>query len=179
MIVGKIANSHNDEYYTPEYAITPLLKYLKPNSRIWCPFDRDESLFVRVFRENGFHVVNTHIDYGRDFFSIAPPQCDYIISNPPYSKKTEVLQKLFERNVPFAMLVGVVGLFESDARFNMFKRNDFEIMYFNRRVAYFRDYNEQVPSVNPPYSSAYVCHNILPKQIVFEEIDKKGSRKHG
>lgn len=178
MIVGKIANSHNDEYYTPEYAIAPLLKYLTPNSRIWCPFDRDESLFVKVFKKNGFHVVNTHIDYGQDFFSIAPPQYDYIISNPPYSKKTEVLQKLFERDVPFAMLVGVVGLFESDARFNMFKHNDFEIMYFNRRVAYFKNYNEQVPSVNPPYSSVYVCHNILPKQIVFEEIDKKGNKKH-
>lgn len=27
----------NDEFYTPKYAITPLLKYLYPNSRIWCP----------------------------------------------------------------------------------------------------------------------------------------------
>lgn len=30
------------------------------------------------------------------------------------------------------MLVGVVGLFESQERFEMFRENEFEIMYFNR-----------------------------------------------
>jgi hypothetical protein len=94
------------------------------------------------------------------------------VSNPPYSKKAEVFEKLFELNIPFAMLVGVVGLFESQKRFSMFKNNDFEIMYFNKRIAYFRDYQEQKPSLNPPFSSVYICKGMLPKQIVFEEISK-------
>ena len=72
----------------------------------------------------------------------------------------------------FAMLVGVVGLFESQKRFNMFKTHDFEIMYMNKRISYFKDYAEQKPSLNPPFSSLYVCKDILPKQIVFEEVDK-------
>ena len=101
-----------------------------------------------------------------------PPHCDYIVSNPPYSCKGAVLQRLFDIGTPFAMLVGVVGLFESQQRFNMFKNNDFEIMYFNKRISYFKNYSDQKPSLNPPFSSVYVCHNILPKQIVFEEIDK-------
>lgn len=100
------------------------------------------------------------------------PECDYIISNPPYSAKTEVLQRLFEIRKPFAMLVGVVGLFESQKRFEMFKNNKFEIMYFNKRIAYFKSYDEQKPSLNPPFSSVYVCKDILPKQIVFETITK-------
>lgn len=70
------------------------------------------------------------------------------------------------------MLVGVVGLFESQKRFNMFKTHDFEIMYMNKRISYFKDYAEQKPSLNPPFSSVYVCKDILPKQIVFEEVDK-------
>ena len=81
-----------------------------------------------------------------------------------------MLQKLFDLNIPFAMLVGVVGLFESKARFDMFKENEFEIMYMNKRISYFKDYAEQKPSLNPPFSSVYVCHKMLPKQIVFEEI---------
>ena len=70
------------------------------------------------------------------------------------------------------MLVGVVGLFESQKRFDMFKNNDFEIMYLNRRVSYFKDYNDEKPSLNPPFSSVYLCSKILPNKIVFEEIKK-------
>ena len=53
------------------------------------------------------------------------------------------------------MLVGVVGLFESQERFEMFRENEFEIMYFNRRVAYFQSYQDPKPSLNPPFSSVY------------------------
>jgi len=163
----------NDEFYTPEYAIEPLLKYIKPNSKIWCPFDTDQSNFVKIFKKENHIVYLSHIELGKDFFETEPPQnINYIISNPPYSKKTEVFARLFELGIPFAMLVGVVGLFESAKRFNMFKNNNFEEMYFNKRIAYFRDYNEQKPSLNPPFSSVYICKDILPKQIVFENITK-------
>lgn len=121
----------------------------------------------------GYEVTATHIKDGEDFFEIEVPECDYIISNPPYSVKGEVLNRLFEIGKPFAMLVGVVGLFESQQRFEMFRNNDFEIMYMNRRIAYFKSYEEQKPSLNPPFSSVYVCKGMLPKQIVFEEIRKQ------
>ena len=172
MKMDKVAGSGNDEFYTPSYSIKPILKYLKKNSVIWCPFDTKDSLFVKLLSENGHTVIHTHIDDGVDFFNCTPPRCDYIVSNPPYSCKGAVLQRLFDIGIPFAMLVGVVGLFESQQRFNMFKNNDFEIMYFNKRISYFKNYSDQKPSLNPPFSSVYVCHNILPKQIVFEEIDK-------
>ena len=83
-----------------------------------------------------------------------------------------MFEQLFHIDKPFAMLVGVVGLFESQQRFNMFKDNTFEIMYLNKRVAYFKDYADEKPSLNPPFSSVYVCSKLLPKQIVFEEIIK-------
>lgn len=172
MKMDKVAGSKNDEFYTPVYAITPILKYLKRNSIVWCPFDTKDSNFVKTLVRNGHTALYSHISEGQDFFTIKPPKCDYIISNPPYSKKGEVLNRLFEIGLPFAMLVGVVGLFESQKRFNMFKENDFEIMYFNKRVAYFKSFEEQKPSLNPPFSSVYVCHKILPKQIVFEQIEK-------
>lgn len=168
-----VANSGNDEFYTPLYAIKPIAKYIKNNSTIWCPFDTEESLFVKYFKLLGHKVIATHINNGCNFFDIKIPKCDYIISNPPYSIKGKVFEKLFEIGIPFAMLVGVVGLFESSYRFNLFANNDFEIMYFDKRIAYFKSYDEQKPSLNPPFSSVYVCHNILPKQIVFEKIDKK------
>jgi hypothetical protein len=173
MKMDLVANSGNDEFYTPSYAVAPIMKYIPAKSKIWCPFDTEESLFVRNFIGGGYSVTATHICNGEDFFEMDPPKdCEYIISNPPYSMKGEVLQRLFELKIPFAMLVGVVGLFESQKRFEMFRENEFEIMYMNRRVAYFKSYEEQKPSLNPPFSSVYICHGILPKQIMFEEIQK-------
>jgi hypothetical protein len=167
-----VAGSQNDEFYTPSYAIEPLFKYIKPKSTIWCPFDTDQSLFVRLLKNQGYTVINTHLVNGGNFFDIAPPECDYIISNPPYSLKYEVFAKLFEIGKPFAMLVGVVGLFESQKRFNLFKDNDFEIMYFNKRISYFKSYDEQKASLNPPFSSVYIAKGLFPKQINFETIEK-------
>ena len=137
--MDKVAGSGNDEFYTPSYAIQPIKKYITSHMKIWCPFDTEESLFVKEFRNMGCDVIATHISKGEDFFEL-DYECDAIISNPPYSKKTEVLERLFELDKLFAMLVGVVGLFESQRRFNMFKNNNFEIMYMNRRIAYFKDY---------------------------------------
>jgi hypothetical protein len=177
-----VANSKNDEFYTPEYAIFPLLQFLyKKNFKIiWCPFDTEESLFVKIFREKGFEVIATHIKDNQNFFEYNIeniPTCDIIISNPPYSLKGKVLERLFKIKKPFAMLVGVVGLFESKHRFEMFKENDFEILYFDKRIAFFKDFGEQKPSLNPPFSSVYVCYKLLPKQICFEYVDKNA--KHG
>ena len=171
MKLDKVANSGNDEFYTPNYAITPILKYISIDKIVWCPFDTVESNFVKRLRERGNKVINTHLSEEEDFFQIEQ-DCDVILSNPPYSLKGEVLERLFKIGKPFAMLIGVVGLFESEKRFQMFKNNNFEIMYLNRRVAYFKDYNEPNPSLNPPFSSVYLCSKLLPKQIVFEEIIK-------
>lgn len=54
----------------------------------------------------------------------------------------------------------------------MFKDNEFEQMMFNLRISYMLSYEEKKPSKNPPFSSIYLCHNILPEKIVFEKIDK-------
>ena len=80
----------NDEFYTPKYAIEP------KGSKIWCPFDTIESNYVKILIENGYIVFYSHIFSDQDFFNMEVPDCHYIISNPPYSLKGEVFQRLFE-----------------------------------------------------------------------------------
>ncbi|MCD1025732.1 hypothetical protein [Enterococcus sp. SMC-9] len=46
----------SDEWYTPEYAVIPILEYLKPNSTIWCPFDLPHSNYVKVLNEGGIRL---------------------------------------------------------------------------------------------------------------------------
>lgn len=172
MKMDVVAGSGNDEFYTPMYAIEPLTKYVPKDKTIWCPFDTEESLIVKHFRNAGFTVAASHIESGKDFFHI-DPLGEIAISNPPYSLKGKVFQRLFDLRLSFAMLVGVVGLFESQTRFAMFKENDFEIMWLNKRIAYFKSYAEQKPSLNPPFSSVWLTKNLLPKGNVFETVCKE------
>lgn len=161
-----------DEYYTPLYAIIPITKHLKPNSVIWCPFDKEQSLYVRYFRSLGHTVIHTHIEYGQDFFRTTPPEnCDYIISNPPYSCKEMIFERLFEFDIPFAMLVNTVGIFTAKSRFKMFKDN-VEMMVFQARVQYLTSYEDTTTLNNPPFASGYICSRVLNEKLVFAKIER-------
>ena len=172
MKMDKIAGSGKDEFYTPFYAIEPLVKYIPEGSKIWCPFDKPVSNIVKCFENHECFVEATHIENGVDFFNAVTRDCDFIISNPPYSMKNEVFERLFQIGIPFAMLVGVVGLFESEKRFSLFEKNRFEIMWLSKRISYFKNYDDQKPSLNPPFSSVWLTSNVLPNQNVFERVMK-------
>jgi len=167
-----IDSSGNDEYYTPKYAVYPILEFLKPFKNIWCPFDLPESNFVKVLKENGFNVINTHISLGQDFFDLNI-KCDAIVSNPPYSKKYELFERLFYIGKPFAMLVNETALFGNRKRFDLFKSNKFEQLQLLPRVEYFMDYAGQISKGSPPFRSIYVTSNLLENQIEFRYMDKR------
>jgi transcriptional regulator with XRE-family HTH domain len=172
LLMDKICNE-NDEYYTPLYAVMPISEHLKPNSIIWCPFDTEESYYVKHFRQQGHTVIATHIKSGQDFFTTNPPvDCDYIISNPPYSCKEMVFERLFKLNIPFAMLINLSGIFDAKTRFLMFKDN-IEMMFFQTRVQYLNSYNDKKTLKNPPFSSGYICYQVLNEKLIFSEIDRK------
>lgn len=103
----------NDEWYTPEYAIKPILEFLNPNSNILFPFDKIDSKFFSFLEKSGHKVWNSHIDDGIDFFNYIKSDVDryeYIISNPPFSKRKQVIEYLFILGKPFAMLIPLVSI---------------------------------------------------------------------
>lgn len=161
----------NDEYFTPAYAVYPILKRLKEGSIVWCPFDTEDSEFVKVLTRHGFQVVYGHIRTGQDFFHAHVPECDYIVSNPPYSLKTEVLKRLYEIGRPFAMLVNFQGIFDSRERFQMFKEHKVEILLLSPRVNYMA--KDKVLLRGVPFQSGYICSGICKKQLEFEYLTKQ------
>lgn len=160
----------NDEYYTPSYAIYPITKYLKPNSTIWCPFDKEESQYVQILRREGFNVIHGHIETGQDFFEVDVPKCDYIISNPPYSLKGEVFKRLYITGIPFAMLINFQGIFDHRERFEMFKNNRVEMLWLSPRVNYIKPNDNKASGV--PFQSGYLCSGIFEDSLNFEYLDK-------
>lgn len=160
----------NDEYLTPAYAVYPIIKNLKPNSTIWCPFDKEESQYVKVLTKEGFNVIYGHIETGEDFFKVDIPECDYIISNPPYSLKGEVFKRLYEIGKPFAMLINFQGIFDHKDRFTMFKNNRVEMLWLSPRVNFIK-YGEYKSS-GVPFQSGYLCSGIFKDQLNFEFLNK-------
>ena len=160
--------SRNDEYYTPAYAVIPILKYLKLGATIWCPFDTEESQYVKIFSENGFNVIHGHIQTGQDFFKVPVPECDYIISNPPYSLKGKVIKRLYEIGKPFAMLINFQGIFDSKERFKMFRENRVEMLWLSPRISYKR--GDGKPENRAPFQSGYLCSGICERQLEFEYL---------
>ena len=161
----------NDEYFTPEYAVEPIIKYLKKGSTIWCPFDKISSNYVKVFKDNGFNVVYGHIETGQDFFEVDVPECDYIISNPPYSLKGDIFKRLYEIGKPFAMLINFQGIFDHKERFKMFKNNKVEMLWLSPRVNYIK--HDEVSTSGVPFQSGYLCSGIFDNELNFEFIHKK------
>lgn len=163
-----------DEVYTPFYAVEPLLEYIPKDKTIWCPFDKEWSAFVQIFKENGNKVLFSHIDDGgKDFFYYEPDEeYDIIISNPPYSKKDKILEKCCELNKPFALLLPVPTI-QGKKRVELFnKYQDIQLLCFDTRVSYHRENDFIKTTDNPHFGSLYICRNFLPKQLIFKELIK-------
>ena len=98
-----------DERYTPDYAVYPLLEFLgdKKKELVWCPFDKMDSAYVKVLSEAGYRVITSHIDDGMDYFTYEPDNWTVMVSNPPFSKKDEVLERAYSLGKPFALLLPI------------------------------------------------------------------------
>lgn len=157
----------SDEFYTLEYAINPIIKYIHPSLSVWCPFDTVESNYVKLLKANGNNVINGHISEGKDFFDYEPYKYDIIVSNPPYSLRTPILERLFSIGKPFALLINESGLFDTKKRFEMLKNNPFEIMVFDKRINYIKD---GVVKKGATFKSIYLCSNVLKDKYTFEYL---------
>lgn len=163
-------NIDADEMYTPFYCVEPILKYIDKSMTIWCPFDKEWSAYVKLLKENGNKVIYTHIDDGKDFFKFEPDEYDAIISNPPFSKKDRVLKRLYQLDKPFAVLLPMNSL-QGITRYEYFK-NGIQLLAFDQRVGFHNVDNLEKPVEGTPFASAYFCRNILPKDLIIEQLKK-------
>lgn len=116
----------------------------------------------------GYKVIFSHIDDGKDFFTYEPDEhYDCIISNPPYSKKDAVYKRLFQLKKPWAMLVGMNGLFDSKFRFGLFSYYGIQILVPDGRTKFINKDNNEL--VSPPFQAIYLCWNLLTNTIMYEQ----------
>ena len=165
----------SDEVYTPTYAVRPLLKFMDAYYHpmhpdvVWCPFDDDNSEYVKIFRAEGWKVIATHIKDGKDFFTYEPDEYyKFIISNPPFSKKDQVLKRLYELNKPYAMLMPIPAL-QGQRRFPYIK--DCQALIFDKRINFYKDAERKEIQKGISFGTFYLCRNFLPQDLIFEVLE--------
>lgn len=161
-LINYIQSEKFDEFYTPEYAIKPLLKYIPSNVTVWECCDFGKSEITRLLKEHGCEVIST--GKNENFFEYKPEKhFDMIITNPPYSLKDEFIKKCYEWGKPFCLLLPITAL-EGKKRGEMFRSHGIEILVFDKRVEF------QKGSVW--FNTSWFCNNVLPEKLIFEELKK-------
>lgn len=150
-----------DEFFTPKYALNPLLPFLKKEWKIWeCAYGT--GALAKHLKEEGFNVLDEDVDF-LDF----DLDCDILITNPPYSKKDEFLKRAFEIGKPFAFLMPLTTL-EGIKRGKLFRDNGIQLIIPNRRI------NFITPSGKGSgawFQVAWFCWKLnLPKELNFVEL---------
>ena len=153
-----------DNWETPESAVNLILPYVLNFKTIWCPFDTEDSNFVKIFKENGINVINSHISSGEDFFTFEPSNYDAIISNPPFSKIDYIIKRLYKLDKPYAIIIPLYAI-AGNTKFNYIK-DSAQILIPENRIQYINpDTKEVVPAVS--FASCYLCKDILPERLIY------------
>lgn len=157
----------NDERYTPRYAVIPILKYIPAGAKVWAPFDKPESEFVKNISD----CIFSHIDNNQNFYNYEPPSWDIIISNPPFTNKRGIFERALSFKKPFALLMTNTWLNDSAPK-QLFKNKDLQLLMFDKRVNYNDNpFTPQDTKKDITFSSSYYCYNFLPKQIIMSDFE--------
>lgn len=161
-------DSSNIEAYTPKYAVDLIVPYIPKDKVIWAPFSRPEHHFANYLRSLGYTVHNTHFDpktdVGDDFLAYEPNfDFDVIVDNPPFKGKAKYVERAFQHGKPFALFLPF-NSFGDNGIPKLFMANNAEpqLLIPDRRTQF-----ENQPKKGISFKTVYICHGVLPKQIVF------------
>jgi hypothetical protein len=157
-------NIYSDEWYTTQDVVDIAIKLLdpEPNSLILCPFDSENSLFVKTL-EAMEHTVIYGID---DFIEGQFRLCDYIITNPPFSIKDKVIQKVYEYGLK-SVLVMPLDALGGVKRHNMYKEYGYPSVYIpSRRISYIGA--EENVIKGPSFHSIILSFNQGDPELIWE-----------
>jgi hypothetical protein len=128
-------NTYSDEWYTDQKTVDLCWELLgvKPNEIICCPFDSEDSLFVKKAISNGNPVL-----YGmNDFVGSTHYVFDKLVTNPPFSIKDSVIQSVYGYGKPAALILPLDSL-GGVKRHGMYAKYGEPTVYLpTKRISYF------------------------------------------
>ena len=119
-----VESIRGDEYFTLDKDAEVIAQHIIRPMTVWLPFNDRGNAFDRILPEHGHRVICTD----GDFFTTDPPEgTDAVISNPPFSRKKEVVKRLDELGLKYALIMPFLWLndgipFDSANQLMMFRK---------------------------------------------------------
>jgi hypothetical protein len=130
---GMTGQPMSDEWYTKRETVELMYKLLEPvmGSVIMCPFDTNKSQFVQVGESMGFEVFRNITNWLESQY-----EYDYLITNPPFSIKDQVIEKVLKSGKPSALVLPLDAL-GGKGRHGLYREYGYPTVYIpTRRINY-------------------------------------------
>ena len=155
----------HDDYMTPKYAWEAIQKYIPKDKKIWEAFYGDGSS-ANDLRSLGYSVISEKVDFFKTDLG------DIIVSNPPFSKKKEVMKRMKELGKPFILIMPSNTINTSYMR-GLFSDTDspLQIIIPRKRIHFKKLINGKVPENwgnRCNFDCFYYCWKMnLPRDIIW------------
>lgn len=141
-----------DEFPTPIEVWEHIKSIIPTDKVIWCPFYCDGG---HTLKDLGFDIIHEN----EDFFE--HNKGDIIIDNPPFSLKKDILQRCFELDKPFILILPVSTICYK--YFRQHKDKHLQIIIPPKRW----NFKPEAKS-SATFDTIYLCYKMsLPKDINF------------
>ena len=134
-IINNITNNnYSDEWYTDQSTVDKCIELLNPinGSTVMCPFDSNDSLFVKTLINKNYKVIYNITDYLTNNY-----EYDYLVTNPPFSIKDTVIEKIYKSNKRTVLVLPLDSL-GGVKRHSLYQQYGYPNIYIpTRRINYY------------------------------------------
>jgi hypothetical protein len=152
----------HDDYMTPKHAWEDIKNYIPKDKVIWEAFYGDGKS-GDYLKDLGFETIHEPVDFFDNDLG------EIIVSNPPFSKVKDILNRLHELDKPFIIILPSSKI--NTGYFRIWKDKGIQIIIPKKRIHFEKLIEGKKPegwksSCN--FDCFYYCYKInLPKDIVF------------
>ena len=155
-----------DEWKTPSILVNMIVPYLKKwesdfiskNGRkpiLWLPCDEEDSNYYIILKKEGFEVVRSHLNDGKNFFLWQPDNFDIAVTNIPFSTKMDFFERMiFDLKKPFVFLMNMMAInYQVCGNLFQFVNPKIQFIIPDKKVSF--DGNTS------SFCSGYVCYDFI------------------
>ena len=157
MLMTNKKESKDDDYQTPKETWKSIQQYIPKDKVVWECFYGDGNS-GKYLQDLGFKVIHQKEDFFQN------NKGDIVVTNPPFSQKQKILQRLKELNKPFVLIMpaSVLGTKMLSSLFP-----DIQIIIPNGRINFIKNGKE---TKGCWFASFFYCWKMdLPKDLIFLE----------